>query len=212
MKSYFLAGETLSEAAGKKLLLKLRGYFISGLVFLLPFVVTIFVLFQILQVADNIMGPAIKHLIGRRIPGLGIITTVAFIILTGLVAKKAGEGFYNYLASFFMKIPLARWLITITKELSDFLMTKRQMLFRCVLMVEYPRKGVFSIGFEVADAPLELNECTGQDLVSVFIPTTPNPTSGLLVFFPKKEVRKLEMGVDIAMKLVISGGIVTNEV
>ncbi|MDD5091446.1 MAG: DUF502 domain-containing protein [Candidatus Wallbacteria bacterium] len=203
-KSYLWAFESKASHWFKQL----KTLFFSGLFFLLPFAVTIFVLIYFFRIADGLMGPPLKKLIGYSIPGLGILTTVIFVIMVGAVARKAGEGLFNFIAAFFMKLPLASWLITTTKEISDFLRKKDQMLFRNTVLVEYPRRGSYALGFEIVDAPDELKEKTGEDLVSVFIPTTPNPTSGLLLFLPKKEVIAIDLKVEIAMKMVISGGII----
>jgi len=214
-KSYFSAGEINSKSYLKKHLkiigAKLRFYFFSGLIFLLPFVVTIWVLYQLFNIADSgFLAEPIKDLVGFRIPGLNIIITSLLIIIAGVVAEKAGQGLYSFLESFFMKIPIARWIISTTRQVSNFLVGKKRMIFRKAVLVEYPKTGIYSLGFEIVSAPEELNKKTGQELVSVFIPTTPNPTSGMLVFLPNKDITELDISVDVAMKMIISGAIIAS--
>lgn len=212
LNSFFRAGETLSENIWLKLWGAFKFYFLSGLFTLLPFVITIWVLYKIFEFADtSFLGPAITELLGIRIPGLGILITSFIIVIAGIVAERVGTGIYRFLENFLMKLPIAKWMITTTRQISDFLKGERRMLFKQVVLVEYPRKGIYSIGFEIIDAPVELTEKVGEELVSVFIPTTPNPTSGLLVFVLKKELRKVNISVEVAMKMIISGAIITNE-
>jgi len=210
-KSFFSAGEVNKNSFMKKTGKKLKFYFFSGLIFLFPFVVTIWVLYQLFIIADSgFFAISIKKIIGFKIPGMNIIITSLLIIIAGFVAEKTGQGLYSFLESFFMKIPIARWIISTTRQISNFLVGKRRMIFRKVVLIQYPKDGIYSLGFEIIQAPEELISKSGQDLVSVFIPTTPNPTSGMLVFLPKKDITELNISVDVAMKMIISGAIIAS--
>ena len=210
--SMFRAGETIGGTFFRKFWNAFKFYFISGLFTLFPFVVTIFVLYKVFEFADtSFLGPMITQLIGFRVPGLGILITSFIIVIAGITAERVGTGIYRFLENFLMKIPLARWMITTTRQISNFLKGEKRMLFKKVVLIEYPRKGIYSMGFEIIDAPVELSEKAGEDLVSVFIPTTPNPTSGFLVFVPKKEVKALNISAEVAMKMIVSGAIIADD-
>lgn len=189
---------------------KLRKYFISGLLVWLPIVATVFVirfLFKLINDAYH-TAPArfqLDHLLGVHIPGLGIMLTVLVIILTGMFAANfLGKKVMALGDKLIGKIPLIRTIYLGLKQILETMFNSKGKAFRKVLLVEYPRKGLWSIAFQTGEGSPEVNHYIAenigaesgaeQDVVTIFIPTTPNPTSGFLMMVPKKDVVELKIG------------------
>ncbi len=183
-----------------------KKYFITGLLVILPVWATYYVLTALLGVIDGLLGDLPAHFLGRRIPGLGIITLVLFVMFVGvLFANYLGSQIVRASDELLHKVPLVRGVYFTVKQVMETFSMKHQ--FRGVALVEYPRKGCYSIGFMTGDVqggPLKL---TGR-FVTVFVPTTPNPTAGFLLILPEAEVTKLDMSVEEGMKFIISLGLV----
>ena len=191
-----------------KLRTKLKTFFATGLLVSLPTVLTVFVLWKLFVFVDSIR-PFIARFIGYDIPGLGVIVTIAVIFLVGmLTANVLGKRVVGWGDSIVGRIPLVRFIYLGIKQLLEALSLGRKNLFREVVLVEYPRKGIYTLGFVSAECRGEIQEATKEELVNVFIFTTPNPTSGMLIMAPKKDVIPLRMSVEEGLKLVISGGII----
>ncbi len=191
-----------------KLRTKLKTFFATGLLVILPTVLTVFVLWKLFVFVDSIR-PFIARFIGYDIPGLGVIVTIAVIFLVGmLTANVLGKRVVGWGDSIVGRIPLVRFIYLGIKQLLEALSLGRKNLFREVVLVEYPRKGIYTLGFVSAECRGEIQEATKEELVNVFIFTTPNPTSGMLIMAPKKDVIPLRMSVEEGLKLVISGGII----
>ena len=198
---------------------RLRNLFIAGLLVLLPISLTIFIITFIFQKLDNLLSPAfVKLLILLGLPlqadqfvmGLGVVATIFIIIFTGLITKNIlGKKLFRLGEIIVEKIPVARSIYSGAKQIIDAVSKSQLDAFNKVVMVEYPRKGLFSLGFVTCEARGEIQENTKNNVVNVFIPTTPNPTSGLLIFVPKEDITPLTMSVEEGIKLVVSGGIVT---
>jgi uncharacterized membrane protein len=192
-----------------------RRYFIAGLLVLLPIWVTLLIINFMVGLVDQSLS-LLPHsyqpdnLLGMHIPGLGIIFTIAFVFLTGmLVTNFIGNWVISVWESFLSRIPLVRSIYTAVKQVLNTVFSSSGESFRKVLLVEYPRKEMWSIAFQTGSGlVLPGSDATTDELVTVFIPTTPNPTSGFLLLVPRRQVVELKMSIEQALKLVISLGVV----
>jgi uncharacterized membrane protein len=191
----------------KKLKNILKKYFITGLLVLVPLGVTIFVLKGLLGWIDNILGDLPGYVTGLSFPGLGIITLILFILLVGIIsANYFGNRLVRSWDELMHKVPLVRGVYSTVKQVMETFSVKHN--FHGVALVEYPRKGCYSIGFVTGDVQGESVGLIGKH-ETVFVPTTPNPTAGFLLMLPEAEVRHLEMTVEQGMKFIISLGLVS---
>jgi uncharacterized membrane protein len=189
---------------------RLRRYFFTGLIVLLPVVVSIFVLWKLFSGLDLILGRYVELLVGQRIPGVGLVALVLIIIAIGAVASnyigkrliRAGEGIVA-------RIPVLRWIYRTTKQLFSALLEERSTSFRKVVLVNFPRKGTYSMAFQTAESAGVVEDAVGRRLVSVFLPTTPNPTSGYFLLVPEDEVIPLTISVNEGLRYIISAGALT---
>jgi uncharacterized membrane protein len=194
--------------------LRLRTYFFAGLFVLIPLVVTIGILSWLFNLLDGFLGPYIYEWLGRPMPGLGLIATLALIFLIGLVATNIiGRRLLAAVDEALQRIPLVRSIYFTTKQMSDSIFHGGQVAFQQVVLIEYPRRGLYQIGFVTGmiEGPLqqELSGKAGERMVNVFIPATPNPMSGYLVILPERDIHSLGMSVQDGLKLIISGGMAT---
>lgn len=197
----------------------IRTCFISGLLVWLPIWVTLLVIKFLVDLLSKslLLLPASfqpDHLLGFHIPGIGVIITLAVIFLTGLfVANIIGRKLLAIGDAIMGRIPLVRTIYTGVKQVTQTLFTPGGQSFRKVLLVEYPSKGVWTIAFQTGEVIQEIEDpINNGPMVSYFVPTTPNPTSGFLMMAPKSKVIELEMSVDQALKFVISLGVVAPNV
>lgn len=193
----------------------IRKYLISGLLVWLPIWVTILVikfLVDILQSSLMLLPHQYQPdtLIGFHIPGIGVVITLVIIFLTGVIAANfVGSRLFALWDAFIGRIPLVRSVYMGVKQVSQTLFTPGGQSFRKVLLVEYPRVGMWSLAFQTGDSTPAVDHALGGDaMVSLFIPTTPNPTSGFLMMVPRKNVIEMDMSVDQALKFIISLGVV----
>jgi len=183
-----------------------RKYFITGLLVILPVWATYYVLSALLSVIDGILADVPAHFLGQRIPGLGIITLVLVVVLVGMFfTNYLGRRIVRISDELLHKVPLVRGVYFTVKQVMETFSLKHQ--FHGVALVEYPRKGCYSIGFITGEAAGEHLGLGGRFL-TVFVPTTPNPTAGFLLILPEAEIRKLTMSVEEGMKFIISLGLV----
>lgn len=193
---------------------KLKKIFLTGIVAIIPVIISIYIFFFLLGIIDNFLNiiPARIHpdrLLGFHIPGLGVIFTFLLIFMTGLFTQsyiggrllKAGDRILNH-------IPLFRSIYQPTKQVVDSLFSDKSRNFRGVVMVEFPRKGVYTLGFVTGDTQGEAERKTQDRCINVFVPTTPNPTSGYYIMIPEREVIHMDMTVEEAIKIIISSGLV----
>lgn len=191
----------------------LRAYILTGLVVWLPILATFVVLRFIIDILDstiallpNAYQP--QQLFGRNIPGLGVILSLALLIVTGIFARNFfGQHVVRWGETLLAKIPLVRSIYTASKQIIQTLFESNSQAFRKVLLVEYPRKGMWSIAFLTGTASSQVSNHTHAETLSLFIPTTPNPTSGFLILVPKNEAIELDMSIEEALKFVISLGV-----
>lgn len=192
----------------------IRKYFISGLLVWLPIWVTLLVikflvdlLSKSLLLLPSYLQPDV--LLGVHIPGIGVIITLLVIMFTGLfVANFIGSRLVAFGDALMARIPIVRSVYTGVKQVTQTLFTPGGQSFRKVLLVEYPCRGVWSIAFQTGEVSKEIGSKLAEPMVSYFVPTTPNPTSGFLMMAPRSQVIELSMTVEQALKLVISLGVV----
>jgi uncharacterized membrane protein len=185
------------------MLRRLRTYFFTGLIIVLPFLLTLYFLWLVFGFVDGLIGPVLKLIIGQRLPGVGFIFTVGLILGTGMLATNyLGRRLLAWGDRLFIRLPLVRSVYQTLKQLVHAVFSEKQKAFQRVVLVEYPRKGVYSLAFLTRDV-----EEAGE-MVMAFVPTTPNPTSGFLLLIPKKEVKYLDMSVEDGLKLIVSGGVI----
>jgi uncharacterized membrane protein len=150
-----------------------------------------------------------ETLLGFRIPGLGVVLALIVLFATGFLgANLFGRRLVAWYESLLGRIPLVRSVYGGVKNFVSVVLSDTGKSFRKVLLIEYPRKGVYRIAFETSDAVREVTARTGRDVVTAFVPTTPNATSGFLVFVPREDVIELSMSVEDALKMIVSLGVV----
>lgn len=194
---------------------RIRKYFISGLLVWMPLIITLFVIKFLVDLLSKSLL-LLPHdfqpdtLLGFHIPGIGVILTLLIIFCTGLlVANFMGRKLVELGDSMMGRIPLVRSVYTGVKQVTETLFKPGGQSFRKVLLVEYPCAGVWSMAFQTGEVSKDIEgELGGEKMVSYFIPTTPNPTSGFLMMAPKSKVKELDISVDQALKFVISLGVV----
>lgn len=192
------------------MLATLRRYFISGLLAWIPIVVTLLAINFLVSFITSIYHNASRHFhLGVDIPGFGLILTLLVIFFTGVFTTNfIGKKLTKLWTMFIGKIPLVRTIYLGVKQLLDTMFTKGQA-FRKVYLVEYPRKGLWTIAFQTGKGNEAFNTHISQTgVITLFVPTTPNPTSGFIIFAREEEIIALDMGVDQALKYVISLGVV----
>lgn len=196
------------------LMTRIRRYLMTGVLVWLPLGVTIFVVMLLVDTMDQtlLLLPDSLHpdtLLGFHIPGLGVLLTFAVILLTGIVmAHFFGQEILAVWESILNRIPLVRSIYTSVKQLSETLLSTGGQSFRKVLLIEYPRRGAWTLAFQTGTEVGEAQLKTGEEVINVYVPTTPNPTSGFFLMIPRKDVVELDMSVDQGLKMIISMGVV----
>ena len=183
-----------------------KKYFITGLLVIIPIWATYYVLSGLLGIIDNMLGDLPGYLLGLKFPGLGIITLILFVLLVGILsANYIGKNIVEYGETFMQRVPLVRGVYSTMKKIMDTFSMKHS--FHGVALVEYPRKGCYSVGFMTGEVRGGSMGMDGR-FVTVFVPTTPNPTAGFLLILPEAEVKRLDMTVEQGMKFIVSIGLV----
>lgn len=192
----------------------IKSYIIAGLLVWLPIVATFLVIRFLVDLLDetvSILPTAYQPetLIGFNLPGIGVVLSVLIVFFTGLIVTNfLGKRLFTLWEAIVERIPFVRAIYNAVKQVATTVLSKDGQSFKNVYLVEYPRKGMWSIAFQTGTATGEIEKHAGGDMITIFIPTTPNPTSGFLMMVPKSEAQLLEMSVDQALKLVISLGVV----
>jgi len=193
---------------------QLRRYFVAGLIVWIPLGITIFIgRFIVLQMDKTLRFVPEKYLpetwLGFAIPGLGVILTLLLVLITGLlVANFVGRSMIGFWESMLERIPVVRSIYSAAKKFVEIVFSDSEQSFKKVLLIEYPRKGIYSLAFQTATDLGEVQGKTGEPVVCTFVPTTPNPTSGYIIILPKKDIIELDMEVDEAFKMIVSLGVV----
>ena len=193
--------------------LKIRNYFFTGVVVLIPIGLTIYLSKFLINTSSKILPSQINpnYYLPFNIPGLEIIISIIFITIIGFISLSyLGKKFLQLIDSLFKKIPLLGTFWSAIKQMSQSFKESGGKS-KSVVLVEYPRKGVWAVGFATKENSGEIAEKTNQKLINVFVPTTPNPTSGFLLMFPKDDVIFLNMTFEEASKFIVSAGTTTTE-
>tara|TARA_A100001015_G_scaffold147021_1_gene163009 strand:- start:503 stop:1159 length:657 start_codon:yes stop_codon:yes gene_type:complete len=197
-----------------KLLTRLRNYLISGLLFWIPLILTIIVIKFFLEFINGLVPqeylPEAIFNLETTIPGSGIILLFLIIFITGiLVTNILGRRLVALWEKLLNRIPGFRNIYNILKKVSDTVLNTSSQSFKKAFLIQYPSKGIWVIGFQSGDYRGEAESIIGEKTINLFVPTTPNPTSGFFVLIPKKDAFELDISVEDAFKLVISAGVVT---
>lgn len=192
---------------------RLRRVLVAGMLVWVPVGITVLVLQLLIDVADQTLRLIPEPyrpeaLLGRQIPGLGVVLSLVLLFVTGLVAANVfGKRIIGLWEAVLRRIPLVRTIYTAAKGFLEMVLSGKRGSFSKVLLIEYPRRGIYCIAFQTSSTVGQLATHT-PDSVCVFVPTTPNPTSGFLVVAPRKDLIELDMSVEDAIKLVVSVGVV----
>ncbi|MBY8975729.1 DUF502 domain-containing protein [Rhodobacteraceae bacterium NNCM2] len=195
---------------------RMRSNFLTGLVVVAPVVLTIYLTWAIITFIDDQIVPLVPSIynpstyIDMDIPGFGVIVFLLFTAFIGTLARRVfGRQMIRWGEGIIDRTPIVRSIYNAIKQIAETVFSQSKSSFKQACLVEYPRRGLWAVAFVSTDTSGEVPEKAGrEDMVSVFLPTTPNPTSGFLLFVPREDVRVLDMSVEDAAKLVISAGLV----
>jgi uncharacterized membrane protein len=195
---------------------RLRNYFISGLLFWIPLALSVLLIKFFLEIVNNLVPtrllPESLLNLETTIPGSGIVLVILVILITGaLVTNILGRKLLDLWERALNKIPGFRNIYNALKKISSTVLNTSSESFRKAFLIQYPSKGIWVVAFQSGDYKGEVESIIGKDVINLFVPTTPNPTSGFFVMIPKKDAIELQMSVEEAFKLVISAGVVTPE-
>jgi uncharacterized membrane protein len=188
--------------------LKIRNYFFTGIIVLVPIGFTLYLSKFLMNISSDLLPSKINpnSYLPISIPGIEIIITIFFITFIGFLSLSfLGKKFLQLIDTLFKKIPLLGTFWSAVKQMSQSFKDNKHKK-KSVVLVEYPRKGVWAVGFATKDNDGEIKDKTKKDLVNVFVPTTPNPTSGFLLMFEKNDIIYLDMSFEEASKFVVSAG------
>lgn len=188
---------------------KIKKNLITGLVVSLPIIITIWLLTTIFNTLDSLLGDPISKFLGYRIPGLGLILVIVFLLITGMITSNAfGSKITQSVEAIFEKMPIIKKIYLPIKDVLGNFTNKNSNNFKKAVFVEFPKEDSWSIGF-ITKENVDVN---GEIKTAIFIPTTPNPTNGFLVYVDKTSYKELDMSVDVALKSVISLGSISPDI
>lgn len=191
----------------------IRRIFVTGLAAIIPIVITAYVVVGLFSFADRIPGKFINHYFytyfGYQIPGLGIILSLLIIFIIGLILKLSRMRISRLLEKLILKIPLVKSVYFPVKRMVDFLFLSQPSRFKAVVLIEYPRKGIYSIGFVTNQDPRQFREKFNKKLYVVFIPSSPSPLTGFTIIIPQDDLTFLNMTVEEAVRIIVSGGVIS---
>jgi uncharacterized membrane protein len=198
----------------KSVFAHVRAAFLRGVAVIIPLALTIWFFRALLNAVDGIFSPLLEEWLGRHIPGLGFLSMLVIILLVGLFTRNlVGRLLFGWFESLLRTIPFVRSVYSAVKDLVNaFALDGKGKTFRQVVMIEYPRKGLYTIGFVTNEMPYLGPDLEKATFLNVYIPNPPNPTSGMLVLVPPGEAVPLALTVEQGLKLVLSGGIVIPEI
>ncbi len=187
--------------------MRIRRHFITGLVVLAPTVITGWIVWKIFVTVDGFIGPLQKKFPLIDIPGIGFVVVLVLIFIVGFLASNLiGRRLIAVGESLFNRLPLVRKIYTASKELSEVLLGGKKAMFKRVVLIRFPHHDSWGVGFEMNEGIEQFDKVLGEESVVVFIPTTPNPTTGFTVVVPKREVFPVDISVEDAVKMCFSGG------
>jgi len=182
---------------------KVRAQFIVGILIGVPVAATILILVWVFNAIDNILRPVFHYFVGRNIPGTGFVATVILIYILGVIGSSLiGRRWIKFWESLLRRVPVVRTVYTIAKQITEGFSGDQSTGFRQVVLIEYPRQDIKSIAFVTS----EFTDAAGKKWYNVFIPTSPNPTSGFLRIMAADEITKTSLSVDEAIKMLVSFG------
>ena len=200
-------GNPPSEARRDSFWRRMRRYFLTGLVVLLPVVVSGFVLWRLFTGLDLILGRYVELYLGRRIPGVGVVALILIIVGTGALASNIlGKRLIQAGELLVGRIPIMRWIYRTTKQLFSTFLREKNTSFGKVVLVNFPTEGTYSMAFQTSESAPAAEGPIGKRLVTVFLPTTPNPTSGYFLLVPEDKVIPLDIPVDEGLRYIVSAG------
>jgi len=192
----------------------LRRYLVAGILVWLPIGITIILLRILIGLMDRTLILIPEQFrpeawLGFAIPGLGLVLTVLILLVTGVLAANiVGRSLVGFWERILDRIPVVRSVYSASKNFAEIVFSDSDQSFKKVLLIEYPRKGLYGLAFQTSTNLGEVQHRTGEEVVCTFVPTTPNPTSGFIIIVPKKDIIELDMEVDEALKMIISLGVV----
>lgn len=197
---------------------RLRTYFLTGIVVTAPIAITIYLTYVFVSFVDANVTPLVpvkynpETYLPFSIPGLGVFIAVFVLVLIGfLTANYLGRAFLVFGERIVGRMPIVRSIYNALKQIMETVLAQSSTSFRDVVLLEYPRKGIWAVAFVTSKAKGEVGATKDEDMISIFMPTTPNPTSGFLLFVPKSDLQYLDMTVEEGVKLVISAGMIWPE-
>lgn len=195
---------------------KLKRYFFTGLLIVVPIAMTVLVVRWLVRLMNQLLITVLPEalrpdqLYGIPSPGVGLIATLLLILLIGVLAANIfGRSLVNFSERLLDRIPVVKGIYNLFKQVADTVLSRERGAFRKVVLIEYPRRDIWAVAFVTGVSEGEVQEVTEKRLINVFVPTTPNPTSGFYILVPDDEIIELTMTVEEAFKLIISGGMVT---
>lgn len=195
---------------------RMRGYFLAGLLVVAPVGITFWLSWLVLNFIDTRVTPLIPEAYNPNtyvpfgIPGLGVLVLILFVTFVGALTRVLlGRWLVRGGEHLLSRMPVVRSIYGATKKIVETVLAHQSDAFRQAVLIEYPRRGSWAIGFVTGKTIGEVQNVTEDEVVNVFLPTTPNPTSGYLLFLPRRDLIELSMSVEDAIKMIISGGIVT---
>jgi len=198
----------MSTNVKKSIFIRLRNYFITGAIVLIPIGITIYLSLFIIKISSNVLPEKINpnNYLPFDIPGIEILITIILITLIGgLSLSFLGKKFLEVFNNILKRIPILRTIYSAVGQLTESF-TSQESSKKSVVIIEYPRKGIWVVGFATKDNEGEISKKTNEDLVNIFVPTTPNPTSGFLLMVPKKDLIYLDMTFEEASRFIVSAG------
>jgi len=205
-----------TKATGFSLWARLRAYFFAGILITAPVSLTIYLAWLFIRFVDervfSLLPPEYnpESYLPFFIPGIGLLVALVGLTLIGAVtAGFLGRAARHLIEGVLNRLPVIRSLYGAIKQVMETVLANKSSAFRECVLIEYPRQGIWTLGFITGSTKGEVQEATAENVINVFVPTTPNPTSGFLLFVPEHDIIRLKMPIEDGLKLVISGGIVT---
>lgn len=205
--------DTIPESSFKRrFFATLRRHFTGGVLVTVPMVVTLYVLFFLFQKVDGLLSPLLDRILGYSIPGMGLLATLVLIVLAGVLTHNVlGSRLYALGEILLIRTPLVRAVYSAVKQLVEALTLPQKKMFDQVALIEYPRKGLLTLAFVSSKVIIEAGDRTGE-YVTVFLPSTPTPVTGWVLVVPRADVIPVDLTIEEAGKILMSGGIATPSV
>jgi len=209
-------GDLTAEVGKITFGVRMRNYLLAGILVTAPISITVYLTWGFLNFLDNKITPLIpaaynpNSYLPFSLPGLGLIIAIVFFIVVGFLARNFFGRLLVRVSEYILeRVPVINTVYGAIKQIFETVMASQSDAFKEVVMFEYPRKGIWVMGFVTGSTKGEVQSLTKNETVNVFLPTTPNPTSGFLLFLPKKDLMYMKMSVEEGIKMIVSGGIIT---